>query len=87
MQSGSPAMLTLSSSAGSHSVLATKIYKAVGTDEYVITVCDSNIPGREGKIYLKRTTAYYEYANSSYYTVNYDEYGIEFTNMLYLGQY
>ena len=87
LQSGSPAMLTLSSSAGSHSVLATKIYKAVDTDEYVIAVYDSNIPGREGKIYLKRTTAYYEYANSSYYSVNYNEYDIEFTNMLYLGQY
>lgn len=86
LQSGSPAILTLSSSAGSHSVLATKIYKAVGTDEYIIKVYDSNIPGEEGEIYLKRATAYYNYANSSYYSVNYNEYDVEFNTMLYINQ-
>lgn len=87
LQSGSPAILALSSSAGTHSVLATKIYKSVGSDEYVITVYDSEIPGQEGKIYLTRNTAYYEYAKSSYYTLSYNEYNIEFNNMLYVNQY
>lgn len=87
LQSGSPAILSLSSATGTHSVLATKIYKAIGGDEYVITVYDSNMPGTEGKIYLTRSTAYYQYADSSFYSVKYNEYDIEFTNMLYVDQY
>lgn len=87
LQSGSPAIISLISSAGTHSVLATKIYKAVGKDEYVITVYDSTTPGEEGEIYLKRLSPYYEYANSTYYSLSYTANNIEFTNMLYVDQY
>ena len=87
LQSGSPAILSISSATGTHSVLATKVYKAVGTDEYLITVYDSNMPGEEGKIYITRSTSYYAYADSTYYSASYNENNIKFTNMLYVDQY
>lgn len=87
LQSGSPAILILTSTAGSHAVLANKVYKIPGVEEYVITVYDSETPGTEGKIYVKRETAYYENANTSYYKSYYTVNGIEYNNMLYLNAY
>ena len=87
LQSGSPAILILTSPAGSHAVLANKVYKVPGVDEYIITVYDSEIPGTEGKITVKRETAYYNYANTSYYRAYYNAHGIEYNNMLYLNAY
>lgn len=87
LQSGSPAILILTSTAGSHAVLANKVYKIPGLEEYVITVYDSETPGTEGKIYVKRETAYYENANTSYYKSYYTVNGIEYNNMLYLNAY
>lgn len=87
LQSGSPAILILTSTAGSHAVLANKVYKIPGVEEYVITVYDSETPGTEGKIYIKRETAYYENANTSYYKSYYTVNGIEYNNMLYLNAY
>lgn len=87
LQSGSPAILILTSTAGSHAVLANKVYKIPGLEEYVITVYDSETPGTEGKIYVKRETAYYENANTSYYKSYYTVNGIEYNHMLYLNAY
>lgn len=87
LQSGSPAILILTSTAGSHAVLANKVYKIPGVEEYIITVYDSEIPGVEGKIYVTRETAYYNYANTSYYKAYYNANGIEYNNMLYLSEY
>lgn len=87
LQSGSPAILILTSTSGSHAVLANKVYKIPEIDEYIITVYDSETPGTEGKIYIKRSTAYYENANTSYYKAYYTVNGIEYNNMLYLNAY
>lgn len=88
LKTGSPALLSISSSGGGgHSVLATKAYKTNDLQEYIVGIYDSNTPGEEGKAHLKRQTMYYPFSETSYYGFSYNGAGIEYSKMIYAGEY
>lgn len=84
---GSPALLSITASIGNHSVLATKVYKSNDLEEYTIGIYDSNTPGEEGQAHLKRQTMYYPFSETTYYDFHYNGGGIEFTKLIYAGEY
>ena len=85
LQSGAPAMLSITASAGSHSVLATNVYKTNDLEKYIIGIYDSNNPGEESKMYLERQVTYKLFSETSYYSLNFTSAGFTFYEMLYEG--
>lgn len=85
LRSGAPAMLSITASAGGHSVLATNVYKSNDLEKYIIGIYDSNAPGVESKMYLERQVSYGLFSETSYYSLTYENYGYTFYEMLYEG--
>lgn len=83
LQSGAPAMVSITTSAGGHSVLATNVYKTNDLEKYIIGIYDSNNPGEESKMYLERQVSYGLFSETSYYSLNFTSGGFTFYEMIY----
>ena len=83
LQSGAPAMVSITASAGGHSVLATNVYKTNDLEKYIIGIYDSNNPGEESKMYLERQVSYGLFSETSYYSLNFTSGGFTFYEMIY----
>lgn len=83
LQIGAPAMLSITTSVGSHSVLATKVYRTNDLEKYIIGIYDNNVSGEESKMYLERQVSYNLFSETSYYSLKYENYGYSFYQMLY----
>lgn len=82
MQAGEPALLSITANVGNHSVLANRIYKTNDLEKYIIGIYDSNAPDQESKMYLERQVSYILFSETSYYSLNYTNYGITFYEMI-----
>ena len=83
LRSGAPAMVSITASAGGHSVLATNVYKTNDLEKYIIGIYDSNNPGEESKMYLERQVSYGLFSETSYYSLNFTSGGFTFYEMIY----
>lgn len=82
MQAGEPVLLSITASAGNHSVLATKAYKTNDLEKYIIHIYDSNTPDGEKNMYLERQVSYNLFSETSYYSLNYVNGGFTFYEMI-----
>ena len=85
IESGAPAMLSITTTIGSHSVMATNVYRTADLEKYIIGIYDSNSPGAESKMYLERQVSYGRFSETSYYSLNFTSAGLTFYEMLYEG--
>ena len=76
-------MVSITASAGGHSVLATNVYKTNDLEKYIIGIYDSNNPGKESKMYLERQVSYGLFSETSYYSLNFTSGGFTFYEMIY----
>ncbi len=87
LKTGSPALITIECAFGSHSVLATKVYKSNDLEEYIMGIYDSNEPLVEQQAHFTRQTSYVLGSESSYYSFDYEAGGYQFKEFLYSGEY
>ena len=88
LNQGSPALLSLLTSIGGHSVLGTKLYRSNDYNEYILYIYDSNFPGEDMKATLTRQIPYEQYVGYTTYSFEYTyPSGLTFTSLVYAGKY